>query len=89
MRNMGNDWRLRKQFKRLSTIQVRSNDFSKGGSHRIERREGSLYVFWNYSSFYESHICNMAIKVFILTFSLQRTTTKAMHVCIFFKLQNA
>lgn len=41
MRNMGNDWRLRKQFKRLSTIQVRSNGFSKGGEpqDREERRE--------------------------------------------------
>lgn len=45
-------------------------------------------MYWNYGSLYELHICNMAVKVFILTFSLKRTTS-AVHVCIFFNHQNA
>lgn len=44
-------------------------------------------MYWNYGSLYELHICNMAVKVFILTFSLKRTTS-AEHVCIFFYHQN-
>lgn len=59
----------------------------RAGVIGIERIAGISHTFWNYGSLYEFHIGNMAIKVFILTLSLKRTTN-AVHVCIFFKHQN-